>query len=335
MPQLRQNIITGEWVVIAPERAKRPNDFVIVDTVKSPVNVSCPFDVGKEEYTKHCYKEYETDEIYVIPNKFPAFIEDPKAASTRTYKVEDSFYSARPSLGGHDVVVIKDHNRNIYTFTEMIWCELMTVIKRRYQYWRKDKNTEYTMAIYNEGTRAGASIIHPHAQIFASNVIPNQIHREVTGAQRYFENNGTCVFCDLIEHERKKKIRVLFESSSFIAFTFYAARFPFEIWILPKKHVAHLEDESNAMMGHVANVLRDIFKKLGTTLYNPPINFFVHDLPNSIAHSDFYHWHIEVAPRVATYGGFEMGSGIIIDVMSPEDAAKYLRGKNVSIPTRY
>lgn len=328
MPQLRQNIVTGEWVVIAPERAKRPNDFIAVDTVKSPVNASCPFDVEGEEYAKHRHKGYETDEIYVIPNKFPAFVEDPKAISTRTYKIEDGFYSARPSLGGHDVVVVKDHNKNIYTFTEKIWCELMTVTKRRYQYWRKDPNTEYTMAIYNEGTRAGASIVHPHAQIFASNVIPNQIHREVTGAQRYFENNGTCVFCDLIEHERKKKIRVLYESSAFIAFTFYAARFPFEVWIFPKEHIAHLEDEPDKRMREAADVLKDIFGKIGKTLHNPSVNYFIHDLPHSSAHSDFFHWHIEIAPRISTYGGFEMGSGVVIDVMSPEDAAKFLRSNS-------
>jgi len=326
MPQLRQNIVTGEWVVIAPERAKRPNDFVIVDTVKSPVNASCPFDSDGPEYKEHNLKDFETGEIFVIPNKFPAFVEDTKAVSARTYKVESSFYSAKPSLGGHDVVIVKDHTLNIYTFPLKVWKELMQVTKRRYTYWRQGRHAEYTMAIYNEGTRAGASIIHPHSQIMVSNIIPNQIHREVTGAQRYFENNGTCVFCDLVTHEQKEKCRVIFEDKYFIALTFYAARFPFEVWILPKRHVAHLEDDSDQTMTKAATVLKEVLEKMGKTLHNPSINYFIHDLPNSIAHSDFFHWHIEIAPRISTYGGFEMGSGVVIDVMSPEDAAKFLRG---------
>ena len=332
MPQLRQNIVTGEWVVIAPERAKRPNDFIIVDTVKSPVNISCPFDVGGEEYQKHNLKEFETDEIFVIPNKFPAFVEDPKYVSPRNHKMARAFYNARPSLGGHDVVVVKDHARNLYTFTTKIWAEVMHVTKHRYQYWRRDRNAEYTMAIYNEGTRSGASIIHPHAQIFVSNIIPNQIHREVTGSQRFFENTGLCVFCELIAHEKHEKVRLVHESRHCIAFAFYAARFPFEVWIFPKKHVAHLEDESDRMMHEAGEALHAVFGKLGHILHNPPANYFIHDLPHSIAHSDFFHWHIEVAPRVSTFGGFEMGSGVVIDVIAPEDAARFLRGETVPHP---
>ena len=324
MPQLRQNIVTGEWVVIAPERAKRPNDFVIVDSVKSPVNAQCPFDVDGEQYKRENLKDFETDGIYVIPNKFPAFVEEPHAVSPRTFKVEDAFYSAKPSLGGHDVVIVKDHTLDLYNFPKKIWGELMRVTKNRYRYWRNDRNSEYTMAIYNEGRRAGASIIHPHAQIFASNIIPNQIHREVTGAQRYFENNGTCVFCDILAHEQKEKIRVIRETDHFVAFTFYAARFPFEVWIFPKRHIAHLEDESDTMMNEAGSIMQEAFELIGKTLKNPSANYFIHDLPNSSAHSDFFHWHIEIAPRIATYGGFEMGSGVVIDIMSPEDAAKYL-----------
>jgi UDPglucose--hexose-1-phosphate uridylyltransferase len=329
VPQLRQNIITGEWVVIAPERAKRPNDFIIVDTVKSPVNAICPFEVEGEEYKKHNLKQFETKEIYVIPNKFPAFLEDPKLVSTRTYRIEREFYSARPSLGGNDVVVVKEHGLNLYTFTPKIWTELTQVTKKRYQYWRRDRKVEYTMGIYNEGTRAGASIVHPHAQIFASNIIPNQVHREVVGSQTYFENNGACVFCDLIAHEKREKIRLIWESKNFIAFTFYAARFPFEIWIFPKAHAAHLEDESDRTMAELGEALRHVFEKLGKILHNPPVNYYIHDLSNSIAHSDFYHWHIEITPRVSIYGGFELGSGVVIDVIAPEDAAMFLRNEEV------
>lgn len=326
MPQLRQNIITGEWVVIAPERAKRPHDFIIVDTPKDESG-SCPFSVKGEQYKQYRLKQFENEHIYVIPNKFPAFLEDSKQSSTRTYKLEDSFYSAKPALGGHDVLVVKEHALTIFNFPQSVWNDLLMITRRRYQYWRQDRKVEYTMAIYNQGTRAGASIVHPHAQIFASNVLPNQVHREIIGSQTYFENNGTCVFCDLLAHEHREKTRVVAENKLFIAFTFYAARFPFEVWILPKAHMAHFEEATNTLLVSLAELMQKVFAQMGSTLKNPPINYYIHDLPNSIAHSDFYHWHIEVAPRVSTYGGFEMGSGVIIDVVSPEDAAKFLRGE--------
>jgi UDPglucose--hexose-1-phosphate uridylyltransferase len=327
MPQLRQNIVTGEWVVIAPERAKRPTDFIAAETLKPGSKVGCVFCEESEAYKKYNLKGFETRHIYVIPNKFPAFLESPDHVSPRTYKLEDGFYNARPSTGGHDVIIIKEHDWQLFDFTDVVWEGLFSVAKRRYSYWRNDRNTEYSMLIYNQGVKSGASIYHPHAQLFSSNIIPNQISREVYGAQRYFENNGVCVFCDLIHHERREKVRIIKETRDFVAFTFYAARFPFEIWVLPKVHLAHFEDEKQKLMAPLGKLMREVIGMLGKTLQKPPLNFFLHDLPTSIQHADYYHWHLEIAPRVTNYGGYELGSGVVIDVMSPEDAAKYLRGE--------
>lgn len=324
MPQLRQNIITGEWVVIAPERAKRPNDFVVAETIKPVSKIDCPFCPESENYQKQRVKGFESNNIYVIRNKYPAFIETKEECSPRTYHVEGGFYHTKPGLGGHDVIVIKDHDPQIFDFTITIWQELLAMFAKRYRYWRQDCNTEYAMAIYNQGQRGGASIYHPHAQLFASDIIPNQVVKEQHGAELYYEKHTRCVFCELIKHEMTQKIRVIYESPDIIACTFYAARFPFEIWAFPKKHLSHYETTTRHDHLAIAKCLKNITDKLGMTLKNPPLNFYLHDLPIAISDSRYYHWHIEITPRVSTYGGYELGSGVIIDVMPPEEAAEYL-----------
>ncbi|MBI4948030.1 galactose-1-phosphate uridylyltransferase [Candidatus Berkelbacteria bacterium] len=324
MPQLRQNIITGEWVVIAPERSKRPTDFIVKRQQKSDVKENCPFCPDSPSYNNRL-SDFDAENIYVIPNKYPAFLEDQTKCSVRAYKIEDGFYNTRPSSGGHDVLIIKEHEQNIFTFNEETWKDLFETAGKRYNYWRKDCNTEYSMLIYNQGVESGASISHPHAQIFASNIVPNHITRELNGSQKYFENTGGCVYCDLLRHELMQKIRVVAENEKFIAFTFYAARFPFETWILPKFHSANFVQASVELSVPLSQIMQQVIGLLGKTLDNPPLNFFVHDLPTAVDKSDFYHWHIEIAPRIAAYGGFELGAGTIIDVMPPEEAANYMR----------
>jgi len=326
MPQLRQNIITGEWVVIAPERAKRPSDFVVSEAVKDTVKKADVFAVGGRVYkTERLPGKYESKHIYVIPNNYPAFVEDKEKCSHRTYELED-FYRARPSTGGHDVVIIKDADSDIYSFTTETWHDLFSMAKKRYQYWQEDCNTEHTMLIYNHGTRAGASIAHPHAQIFASNIIPNDVVKEIRGSEQYFVDNGRNVFQDLIDHEKKTKDRIIAENDEFVAFTFYAARFPFEAWVIAKEDGSHFHQEPETMLHALGDVMKRVMQMYEKVLDKPHLNFFLHDLPKSIAHSEFFRWHLEITPRLSTYGGYELGSGVVIDIISPEEAADYLRG---------
>lgn len=326
MPQLRQNVVTGEWVVIAPERSKRPSDFIQKEKPKPQLKESCPFCEGAAGHATRLL-DYENESVYVMPNKFPAFLEDETKCSVRAYKLEDNFYTTRPASGGHDVLVVRDHDHQLYDFPVSTWRELFTLAGRRYHYWRNDCNTQYSMLIYNQGVAAGASIWHPHAQIFASNIIPNHISKELLGAQQYFENTGGCVYCDLLRHELKHQLRIVAENEKFVAFTFYAARFPFETWVMPKQHSVHFEEASNTLAEPLAEIMHELMAKLNRTLDAPPLNFFIHDLPTAVDDADYYHWHIEIAPRLSTYGGFELGSGTIIDVMAPEEAARFLQSE--------
>lgn len=327
MPQLRQNIITGEWVVFAPERAKRPSDYVSVSAPKKQKKEDCPFclDSKKSEFENRI-KEFDTATTYIVPNKFPAFIEDPELHTPKSYKIEDEFYKMKPSLGGHDVVVVKDHDQSLPNFTPAIWENIFDSFSKRYKHFEKICNVEYVMPIYNHGPEAAASIEHPHAQIFASAIVPNIVARELTHTGGYHEDHKSCAFCDLIEHELKQNTRMLFENEHFVAFNFYAARFPFETWILPKRHQSHFTDLGKEGISDLVKICGQVFGRLDETLNNPPLNFFIHSAPvDGKKDLPYYHWHIEVAPRLAMYGGFEMGSGVIIDIIAPEQAADYLR----------
>ena len=332
MPQLRQSIITGDWVVIAPERAKRPDEYHRpADSIKrEAAGPECVFCPESEAYQKLRLKDFESERIYIVPNKFPAFLEDKGGLSQRSYE-QENFYRAKGSIGGHDVIIIKDHTKGLLELDVATLEEMFSMIAKRYQYFA-GKNVEYPMAIYNHGPEAGASIVHPHAQLFASPIVPNIVGRELETTKKYYELNGACAFCDLVTHELKNKIRLIGENQDYLVFTFYAARFPFESWVVPKVHQSRFENEPPAKMHSLAQILGDVFPKYNKILRDPPLNFFLHSIPNSIESADYYHWHLEIAPRVAMYGGYELGSGVVIDVMNPEDAAIYLMGGEPAPP---
>src|SRR3990167_9232366 len=330
MPQLRQNIITGEWVVIAPERAKRPDDYAKKrekEVNLTSVNERCVFCSDGREYQRR-YKQLTNRHTWVIPNKYPAFLLDEKKLSTRSIYPENSFFRAKAALGEHDLIIIKEHQISMPCFSLPIWQDLLEMIQLRMIAHHQNSQVEHIMPIYNHLSQAGASIAHPHAQIFSSPVVPNEINREIDGAERYFNNNGFCVFCDLISHEQKHKLRVVEENDHFIAFTFYAARFPFEVWILPKYHESNFETTHRKQGDNLAKILKNTTSRLNQFLVNPPMNWWIHSLPTIEEKSAYYHWHIEIAPRITGYGGYELGANMVIDIQSPEAAARYLNQIN-------
>lgn len=328
MPELRQNIITGDWVVVAPERAKRPKDFIIPKSVKVSDESNCPLCVGSPGYLqnkKDGVIKVDHEHVYVVENRFPAFVEDTAQKTIRSFYPEEGFYRARASVGDHEVVVIKDHTSPLFKFTKSLMNEVLETIQERYIWMKEHEKVVSIIPIYNHGAEAGASINHPHAQIFASGIITDGIQRELEGADKYYGINGACVYCDMIAHEKKERIRVVYENDEFIAFNFYAPRFPFETWIMPKKHQSQFEFTSKGSMAECADALVKVFAMIDKTLEDPSLNFYIHTLPTIHDQSESYHWHIEIAPRVSRYGGFELSSGVIINTMPPEEATGYLK----------
>ncbi|MEI7792232.1 MAG: galactose-1-phosphate uridylyltransferase [Candidatus Berkelbacteria bacterium] len=327
MPELRQNIITGDWVVVAPERAKRPRDFVIPKSVKIADKSKCPFCVGTDGYkANEKIRMHTAPHVYVIENRYPAFVMDDTEKSVRSFYPESGFYRARASVGDHEVIVVEDHDTPLFKIPKLILNEMMEVIRSRYIWMKEHEKVVSIMPIYNHGAEAGASIDHPHAQIFASGIVSNTVGREIEGADTYYGVAGNCVYCDMIAHEQMEKVRIVFENDKFIAINFYASRFPFETWILPKKHESQFELTTRESMTEFSDALWEVLRMIDKTLENPPLNFFVHTLPTIIEASASFHWHLEIVPRVSRYGGFELGSEVIINTMPPEEATHYLKG---------
>ena len=321
-PVLRQNIITGDWVVIAPGRAKRPDDFVHPRPEPTKKKKECPFCIGSDGYKDNTKIRIDCENIYVIENKFPAFYDT--ESSTRSYYPED-FYRERLSVGKHEVVVIKEHNTSLTKFSKSLTSEMFFAILERYKDIKKDEQVFSITPIYNHGPEAGASIEHPHAQIFASGIIANTVNREMDGAERYFGVNGACVFCDIIKHEKKEKKRIVYENDYFLAFCPYASKFPFNVWVIPKKHESQFENSSKNQINEFADATMEVLYSLERIIPGLPLNMHICTLPTTLENSEFYHWYLEITPRLTLFGGFELGSGVIINVIPPEKAAEYLK----------
>lgn len=326
MPRLRENFITKEWVVVAPERSSRPKDFISTTPTEKAPKKDCPFCLKNNVAYKTSIERFETDNVYVIPNLYPAFV-----GQDEVTHIGGDYYPSHKSLGGHDVIILKDHDKELESLNRTVLEEYFYTYQRRLKYFNANPVVECSMVIHNFGSEAGASIVHPHSQLMASTVIPPRILKEVEGSKEYYLKTGRCVFCDLVKKERELGIRLIGENEYFIAFTFWAPRFAFETWIVPKNHRLFFEDISRTERLALADIFKLTLTKLSQSLNRPDYNYFIHSGPPRMENQKdldkFYHWHLEITPRTNMFGGYELGSGMVISVVSPERAAKFLNNQ--------
>ncbi|HAF17805.1 MAG TPA: galactose-1-phosphate uridylyltransferase, partial [Peptococcaceae bacterium] len=180
-----------------------------------------------------------------------------------------------------------------------------------------------------EGSIAGASLEHPHSQLIATPLVPPFIAEELKGAKEYHTEQGHCIYCDMIAHEIEEGERVVAEKQDFISFCPYASRFPFETWIMPKRHQASFGSLDSGQLQSLTEIVQETMQKITGSLNNPPYNMVLHSAPSGEDDAPYYHWHLEVLPRLTIVAGFEWGTGIIINPTPPESAAKYLRETSV------
>lgn len=337
MPELRQNLATKEWVIISTERAKRPEEFA--KKKESPLALpsydpACPFCEGNESQTPEEILGYRKEgtkagqkgwQVRVVPNKFPALV--PSAASAvGVQRSKSGIYLRMDGVGKHEVIVENpDHGKTLGT---MSVAEVEKVIRAYHErYLVLDWDPAYRLIIIfrNQGSLAGASLLHPHSQLVATAIVPSHVRNRIYEAQRYYDELGRCVFCDMIKNEIEEKERIILQNEKFIAFVPYAASVPYEIWILPKRHEASLADLQPDDVSNLAQVLQKILAKLYHSLNNPDYNYCINSLPHYSYSGPYYHWHIQILPRLTTRAGFEIGSGININVALPEESAKFLR----------
>lgn len=327
MSQLRKDPITREWVCISTDRAKRPSDFRHKEEaalVRTSDHSVCPFCPGNEGASDESLLVYPSDgvsgaewSLRVVPNKFPAL--DGNAAPTVT---RCGIYHSMPGVGAHEVVIeTREHGKSLAHLEHSQIERILNAYKERYLALEKDPRNKYILIFRNHGKVAGASINHAHSQIIASPMVPQRALVKIKGLDLYEDYFGTCVYCDILEEELRCGERLVAQNASFVAFAPFASRHPYEMWILPRKREAHFARIEPGETQDLAIILKETLLRLDRCLDDPPYNYMI--LTTSL--SPQFHWHLEIIPRLTVAAGFELGTGIYINVVAPEQAAAHLR----------
>ncbi len=339
MPELRQDPVTRRWVVIATERAKRPSSFTRAAKVAVQPSSQCPFCEGRESMTPPEVMAYRAPgtapdtpgwEVRVVPNLYPAF--GPASGSLDPVTVGP--YRRMNGLGVHEVIINgPDHEHDLGQLPVAKVAQIVQAYTDRIRAHRTNPLLQYLLVIVNHGKEAGASLEHPHAQLFGIPLVPPTVEEEVAGLARYRAEHGECAYCAILAYEREVGERVVYENEGFVVLSPYAARTPFETWILPKEHQPNFEDLDERQRWLFAEALQTLTSRLYYGLNDPPFNFYIHTRPTQ-SPAD-YHWHLELLPKLAIAAGFELGTGIMINTVLPEAAAEFLRsvqpGEAVSV----
>ena len=322
MPEIRKDPVFGRWVIIASERGRRPNQFRPAGA-EGPH--ACPFCPGQEKETPPSIYTLPDGEgpgwrLRVVLNKYPALTYQGTAAN-----VADGMYDRMDGVGSHEVVIeTPQHDLELEDMPVSAVADILKTFILRAGEIKKDPRVKYIMIFKNSGSGAGASLAHPHSQIIAMPMVPIRVVQEIDGALAYREENGECVFCDILSQETGIKKRVVGENANFLSITPYASRFPFETWILPKKHESHFERMAPELARDLAAIVKGTIKKLHASLEGVAYNLIVHSMPVQESAAEYYHWHIEIMPKLNHVAGFEWGTGFYINTVSPEDAAEMM-----------
>jgi UDPglucose--hexose-1-phosphate uridylyltransferase len=332
VPELRKDPVVGRWVVIAAERAKRPQDFIPLENTHATAEgrVHCPFCPGSESLTPPEIMAIRPDgsppntpgwTLRVVSNKYPALqIEGELDARG------DGIYDRMNGIGAHEVIIeTPDHEATLGTMpVEQIEAMLRAFIDRMTDL-EKDKRFKYIQIFKNVGESAGASLEHPHCQLIATPVVPKRITEELSGCLSHFEYKERCVICDIVRQESDDGRRLIFADDMVVSFVPFAPRFPFETQIVPRHHRSSFRNIADEEIRHLAVHIKIVIHKLNGLLRTPPYNMVLHTAPTGLDDLQYYHWHREIIPKLAKVAGFEWGTGFYINPTIPEQAAEDLR----------
>ncbi len=334
MPELRKDPIVDRWVIIAKNRADRPQE--LADRVlPRAAAASCPFCEGHEDETTRevaAYRAVGTADngpgwrVRVVPNMYPALVPEGLPVS-----VNRGMYQAMPALGAHEVIV--ESPRHLQSTSELSAEELSEVFwiyRERLLALRQDERLVQPLIFKNVGAAAGASIEHLHSQLTALPIVPVETSLMLGGAEAFYRSRGQCVYCTILAEELSGGKRVVTRSTEagsagFVAFCPFASRSPFETWIVPLAHASHYETLSREAAAELARVMKVVLAKIEAALDHPAYNYIIHTGSFDTPSLDHYHWHIEIIPRVTKTAGFEWGTGFFINPVPPEEAATIMR----------
>jgi UDPglucose--hexose-1-phosphate uridylyltransferase len=331
MSELRRDPIVGRWIIVDTDHPNKPEDFE--HEPHEWRSGTCPFCYGNESQTppeidairdSHTSPNTPGWQIRVVPNKFPAL-----QIEGELDRRGSGIYDMSNGVGAHEVLIDSPyHHKDLSDLTNQEVENIISMLCRRSQDLIKDKRFKYIMIFKNYGPAAGASLEHPHHQTIALPMVPKNVIEELKGSQNYFEYRERCIFCDMIRQETQENERIILENKYFLSFCPFVSRFPFEIWIIPKKHSGYFCHMPAEEIPGLAAILKDTIAKLKKIFDGPAYNFIIHSSPiNGDGGIEGYHWHIEFMPKLTRVAGFEWGSGFYVVSTPPELAAQYLIGK--------
>lgn len=328
MSELRRDPIVERWVIIAKERGKRPSDFVLTSYKKR--TGFCPLCPGNEYTTPnevlafgrpHYAPNTPGWKLRVVPNKFPALVVEGDLD-----KRGEGMFDKMNGIGAHEVIIeTPNHEETIPTMSIDQLYLVFLAYRERINDLSRDIRFKYIIIFKNYGSPAGASLEHSHSQLIALPIVPYLIQEEVIGAKNYFEYKDRCVFCDIIREEQRFGERIVTENADFIVICPFAPRAPFEMWVLPKYHQSDFNHMNDQKLRSLTEIFSDAMKRLNKALPDVPYNFMIHTGPIRTPSLEYYHWHIEIMPKLTMIAGFEWGTGFYINPTPPEESAKFLR----------
>ncbi len=345
MAQFRRDPIIGQWVIVHTDDSWAPKEYK-KEEHPFKQEKTCQFCPGREYLTppeidsiraSNSYPNSSGWKVRVVSNKFPALKIEGNIDQHRR-----GIFDFSNGIGAHEVVIeTTDHHKNLADFTEEEIFDVIEKYQSRLIDLARDDRFKYIIIFKNYGESAGTTVEHAHSQIIALPLIPKYVLEELKGAKVYFEKNNRCVFCDMVVQEQKDKERIVVENNHFIAFCPFVPRYPFECWILPKKHTSDFALITDEEQFALSGILKEVLLRLKECLSDPSYNFYLHISPvncqgpeakellgNGDADPHWltrFHWHIEIVPKLTQTSGFEWGTGFYVVRTAPHLAAKYLR----------
>lgn len=328
MSELRKDPVLDRWVIISTEEVDISHFRLKEPEAKK--GGFCPFCYGNEDKTPPeilAFRDEGTEantpgwKVRVVPNKFPALMIEGDLNPTGI-----GLFDMMNGVGAHEVIIENpSHEWSIseYSPEEAKW--VIEAYRHRTLDLKKDGRLEYIFIFKNHGMKAGASLEHSHSQLIALPGVPIRVEEEMTGARHHFDYKERCIFCDIIRQEQDFEKRVIMENDDFLSFAPFVPRFPFETWILPKRHGCHFFEIEEKEERALSEILTRTLKHLKRLLNDPPYNYVIHTSPLKQEEEDYYHWHLEIMPQLTGVGGFEWGTGFFVNPVSPEQAARHLK----------
>lgn len=373
--ELRHDWLSDRWVIIAPQRTERPDDFartcdppLPLTFKEDPTQATCPFCRGHETETPPPLAVYSLNgssstsnsdawHVRVVPNKFPAVngvqslkfpgmgvegvgnllspaasrshLTDDASASAATRPAIDLFH-ARHVSGAHEVII--ESPLHLCSLTQLDRCT-STLIFRAYrdrlQHWSRCSDIAYSVVFKNVGLDAGASLVHTHSQLIATNILPTDVRRAVERMELFHQTEGECLFCRMLVDELQENVRIVAQTSDFVAFCPFASRLPSLVTIVPREHQSEFESTSDESLEQLAWLVHRILRSIERCYPQAAYNYVLHTAPQGKRSSPAFHWRLELFPRLTRVAGFEWGSDCFINPLPPELAAYRLRRQTI------